>query len=89
MIRRGGTFLQDNGGRRKPPGRAVRPWNEPLSDTNHTLVPTDRGVFACSHARTKEAVRCAVAALREARFYLTPRRNDATKERHVRGGFGR
>ena len=54
MIRRGGTFLQDNGGRRKPPSRALRPRNHPTSDgISNTLVRKDRGVFVCSSPLTQ------------------------------------
>ena len=53
MIRRGYAFRHDNGGWRKPPGRAVRLLNEPASDTDNTLVQKDQGVFVCSSAYTQ------------------------------------
>ena len=57
MVHRGNQFQHDSGKRRNPPGRAVRPLNKPISDTNNTLVQTDRGVFVCPSALTQTASR--------------------------------
>ncbi len=55
MVKWDNEFQHDTGEWRKPPGRALRPLNEPLSDTNNTLVQTDRGVFVCSSPLTQIA----------------------------------